>query len=349
MALKGKPIAIGTSDTTIYTCPATTEASVHGLVFANNTGSAVTITLKIYIQSLGTTTTVATGISVGANTTYTWPKPINVNAGDYIQAAASTGSALVCFYSVYEGSAAAAAVGFTPRGAWGSGSTYAVNDVVSLNGSSYLAIQASTNQNPATQTAYWLVLAAKGDTGAAGSGSGDVSGPASSIDSEIALFDSTTGKLIKRASTTGILKGTSGVLSAATAGTDYVTPTGSETLTNKTLTNPSVNNYTEGVVAIGTVTSTNTIALTNGTVQTATLTASTACTFTMPTATAGKSFVLLLKQAATTGNGTATFTGVKWGTAGAPTITAAAGKMDILTFVADGTNWYGSIAQGFTP
>jgi hypothetical protein len=123
----------------------------------------------------------------------------------------------------------------------------------------------------------------------------------------------------------------------------------SQTLTNKTLTNPTVNNYTEGVVAIGTVTSSNTISLTNGTVQTATLTASTACTFTMPTATAGKSFILLLKQAASTGNGTATFTGVKWGTAGAPTITATAGKMDILTFVADGTNWYGSIAQGYTP
>ena len=119
--------------------------------------------------------------------------------------------------------------------------------------------------------------------------------------------------------------------------------------TAPTLTNPTVTNYTESVVAIGTVTTTNTIALTSGTVQTATLTASTACTFTMPTATAGKSFILLLKQAATTGNGTATFTGVKWGTAGAPTITATAGKMDILSFVADGTNWYGSITQGYTP
>ena len=122
-----------------------------------------------------------------------------------------------------------------------------------------------------------------------------------------------------------------------------------QTLTNKTLTNPTVTSYVESVVAIGTVTSSNTIALTNGTVQTATLTASTACTFTMPTATAGKSFVLLLKQAASTGNGTATFTGVKFGTAGAPTITATAGKMDILTFIADGTNWYGSISQGYTP
>ena len=132
--------------------------------------------------------------------------------------------------------------------------------------------------------------------------------------------------------------------------TDTLVNLGSaQNLTSKTLTNPTVTNYVESVVAIGTVTSSSTLSLTNGTVQTATLTASTACTFTMPTATAGKSFVLLLKQAATTGNGTATFSGVKWGLAGAPTITATAGKMDILTFIADGTNWYGSVAQGYTP
>lgn len=132
--------------------------------------------------------------------------------------------------------------------------------------------------------------------------------------------------------------------------TNAVTGTGKMVLdTSPTVNNPTVTNYVESVVAIGTVTSSSTLALTNGTVQTATLTASTACTFTMPTATAGKSFVLLLKQAAATGNGTASFTSVKWGTAGAPTITATAGKMDILTFIADGTNWYGSIAQGYTP
>jgi hypothetical protein len=119
--------------------------------------------------------------------------------------------------------------------------------------------------------------------------------------------------------------------------------------TSPTLNNPTVTDYVESVVAIGTVTTSNTLSLTNGTVQTATLTASTACTFTMPTATAGKSFILLLKQAAATGNGSATFTGVKFPTAGAPTITTTAGKMDILTFVADGTNWYGSYVQGYTP
>jgi len=130
---------------------------------------------------------------------------------------------------------------------------------------------------------------------------------------------------------------------------DVVGTTDTQGLTNKTLTNPTVTNYVESVVAIGTVTTASTISLTSGTVQTATLTASTACTFTMPTATAGKSFILLLKQAASTGNGTATFTSVKWSSAGTPTMTATAGKMDIFSFVADGTNWYGSVSQGYTP
>ena len=143
-----------------------------------------------------------------------------------------------------------------------------------------------------------------------------------------------------------------GTPSSANLATAVTDETGSGSLvfgTSPTVNNPTITNYVESVVAIGTVTTSNTLSLTNGTVQTATLTASTACTFTMPTATAGKSFILLLKQAAATGNGTATFTGVKFNASGAPTITATAGKMDILTFVADGTNWYGSYTQGYTP
>lgn len=145
---------------------------------------------------------------------------------------------------------------------------------------------------------------------------------------------------------------TSGVLAATNGGTGVTSATGSGSVvlnTSPALTTPTFSGYTENVVALGTVSSSATISIDSGTVITATLTASTECAFTMPTATAGKSFVLLLKQAASTGNGTATFTGVKWGTAGAPTITAAAGKMDILSFISDGTNWYGSIAQGYTP
>lgn len=50
---------------------------------------------------------------------------------------------------------------------------------------------------------------------------GDMTGPASSVDGEIALFNGTDGAALKRASTTGLLKASSGVLSAAVSGTDY--------------------------------------------------------------------------------------------------------------------------------
>ena len=119
-----------------------------------------------------------------------------------------------------------------------------------------------------------------------------------------------------------------------------------QTLTAKTLTNPTVTNYVETAQVLGTVGASSTLALTTGTVITATLTASTPCTFTMPTATAGKSFILILTQAAT-GMTTATFTGVKYPGGTAPTITATASAVDILTFVANGTSWYGTYAQAF--
>jgi hypothetical protein len=50
---------------------------------------------------------------------------------------------------------------------------------------------------------------------AAPAGGGDVSGPASSVDSEVALFSLTTGKLLKAATGTGVAHLTSGVLSVS--------------------------------------------------------------------------------------------------------------------------------------
>lgn len=118
------------------------------------------------------------------------------------------------------------------------------------------------------------------------------------------------------------------------------------TVGNLTLTNTTVTNYTESVVAIGNSGTSQTLSLTNGTVQTVTLTGN--CTFTMPTATAGKSFILIVVQDGT-GSRTATFTSVKWPNGAAPTITTTATTgRDILTFVSDGTNWYGTFAQNFS-
>ncbi len=111
-----------------------------------------------------------------------------------------------------------------------------------------------------------------------GGGTGDVVGPASATNNDLAAFDGTTGKLIKDsglstanagkaiaaladkfllqtadatnlpnaqamgALATGLVKNTTttGVQSIATAGTDYTTPTGTENLSNKTITASSL-------------------------------------------------------------------------------------------------------------
>ena len=123
-----------------------------------------------------------------------------------------------------------------------------------------------------------------------------------------------------------------------------LTATGTQSFSGTTtLTNPTVTNYVESVVAIGNSSTAKTISLTSGTVQTCTLTGN--CTFTMPTAVAGKSFILILSTGA--GSFTATFTSVKWPANTAPTITTTASRWDILTFVSDGTNWYGNFAQAY--
>ena len=135
-------------------------------------------------------------------------------------------------------------------------------------------------------------------------------------------------------------------LTNAVTGTGKMVLDTTPTIATPVLTNPTVTNYVETLQAVGTVGASSTLALTNGTVLTATLTASTPCTFTMPTATAGKSFILILTQAAT-GMTTATFTSVKFPGGTAPTITATASAVDIISFVANGTSWFGTAAQAF--
>jgi len=83
--------------------------------------------------------------------------------------------------------------------------------------------------------------------------------------------------------------------------------------------------------------------LTNGTLQTVTMTGN--CTFTMPTAVAGKSFILIVNTGA--GSFTGVFTSVKWPSNTAPTLTTTASRWDVLAFQSDGTYWYGSYRQAF--
>lgn len=73
------------------------------------------------------------------------------------------------------------------------------------------------------------------------------------------------------------------------------------------------------------------------------------CTFTFPTATAGRQFTLILKQ---DGTGSRTITwpsSVRWVDGVAPTITATIAKTDVISFVADGSYWLGFVGgQNYT-
>ena len=107
--------------------------------------------------------------------------------------------------------------------------------------------------------------------------------------------------------------------------------------------NLTFDSYTESVVSNGNSGTSKTLSLASGTVHTCTLTGN--CTFTMPTATAGKSFTMFLNSGS--GNYTATFTGVRWADSATPTATITASKVDIYSFISDGTYWYGSFSQNY--
>jgi hypothetical protein len=198
-----------------------------------------------------------------------------------------------------------------------------------------------------------IIAANTANLGLAATGGGAVNIRTNTTGSlQVAITD--TSSAVNYLQLTGAATTAAPVLSAQGSDTNIsltLTPkgTGVVSTTSLTLSNTlTTAAYTETITASGTVGASATLAITAGTILTATLTSATPCTFTMPTATAGKSFTLLLKQPASGSATTATFTSVKWNSSGAPTITATLGKLDIIAFVADGTNWYGTASQGYT-
>ena len=119
-------------------------------------------------------------------------------------------------------------------------------------------------------------------------------------------------------------------------------------LANNTTLQPAT--VEERVIPLGTLSSTQTLSLANGTVITATLSTG-ATAFTLPSPAAGRSFLVYLKQNSTP-TGTATWASpsgsLKWPNNGsAPTITTTANRVDLFSFASDGTNWYASYVQNY--
>ena len=135
--------------------------------------------------------------------------------------------------------------------------------------------------------------------------------------------------------------GPSGQVTWGTAGLSM----GGQTISSSVLSNPTITAYLETAPSITNSSTAVTLSLSSGTVLSYTLTGN--CTFTMPTATSGTSFIVKLIQDGT-GSRTATFTGVKWPGGTAPTITTTATTgLDILSFVCINSVWYGTFAQAF--
>jgi len=154
---------------------------------------------------------------------------------------------------------------------------------------------------------------------------------------------SATSGAVTLAGTLAVANGGTGV--ALSTGTVSVVLSTTPTITTPVLTNPTITAYLETAPAIVNSSTTQTIALASGTVLSYTLTGN--CTFTMPTATSGTSFIVKLIQDAT-GSRTATFTGVKYPGGTAPTITTTATTgTDIISFVCINSIWYGNAAQAY--
>jgi phage-related tail fiber protein len=117
------------------------------------------------------------------------------------------------------------------------------------------------------------------------------------------------------------------------------------TITNATLINPTITNYTETFYAGGTGSSYS-VNLANGTIHNFTINAT--ATITIPTVTgnAGKSFTVLTTYTGAYGLSWAVATSgsIKWPSGSTPTPTSVSGKYDLWTFVCDGTYWYGLLA-----
>jgi hypothetical protein len=100
--------------------------------------------------------------------------------------------------------------------------------------------------------------------------------------------------------------------------------------------------------SLATLTDAATISWNLNTAQVATVTLAGSRTLANPTnMVAGGTYVLIVKQNASGNNTLGYSSAYKWADASIPVLSTAANAVDVLTFVSDGTNMYGTIQKAF--
>ena len=100
---KNAGVAIGTSRTTAYTTPASTQTVIHALYISNVDGvNDADVTIEVTIDGGTTYRHIAKTVPVPADATLVLDKPINMEAGDILGLTASVAGDLEVFASILE-------------------------------------------------------------------------------------------------------------------------------------------------------------------------------------------------------------------------------------------------------
>ena len=100
---KNAGVAIGNTNTTLYTCPAATTTVVHAVYISNVDGTNdATVDILVTDNSLGSDFYIMKTVDVPADSSLVIEKPINLGAGDKLEAKASANGDIDVFASILE-------------------------------------------------------------------------------------------------------------------------------------------------------------------------------------------------------------------------------------------------------